>query len=72
MFFPTYKDLLSGICETTPIMDRAKQQMQQALANYQDGKPHHFDSKASLEVMAAREAAGIKTPLSQEKFSKLT
>jgi len=53
-------------------MDRAKQQMQQALANYQDGKPHHFDSKASLEVMAAREAAGIKTPLSQEKFSKLT
>ncbi|KAK5137244.1 hypothetical protein LTR08_000214 [Meristemomyces frigidus] len=53
MFFGSYSSFLGGIYEPAPLMDKAKGQMHKAL----------------YEVMIARVAAGITTPLHKEKFA---
>ncbi|KAK5117762.1 hypothetical protein LTR85_008737 [Meristemomyces frigidus] len=72
MYSNTYREFLSGIYEPAPFMDKAMEQMYSALHGpvaYVDGTPYDFGSLTCAEVVAARAAKGITTPLTREKSS---
>lgn len=66
--FPKFRELLLSIYETAPLMDKAKEEMYDALQNCQDGQPGEFTGKTSLHFITERAAANIRTSLTQESF----
>lgn len=69
VFFSTYKTFVEGIYETAPFMDKAKQQMQQALnGGFKPGTPYDSNPRSLVEVLEAREKKNVQTSLKDEPF----